>query len=133
MCREPLVQVLSASLVAPNSPQVEAWLEYRVEDPYAVRLVFGARCSLSDEPVVWVFARQLLADGLDGATGLGDVRVWPHDPEQMVVELRSATASALMLIGTDEIRVFLAAAHGLVPPGGEGDLIDWDTAIAELP
>lgn len=48
-------------------------LEYNVWDPYAVRL--NLRTGQSD--VTWVFARDLLRDGLGEATGYGDVAVWP--------------------------------------------------------
>ena len=31
----------------------------------------------TDDPVEWIFARDLLAEGLDRVAGDGDVRVWP--------------------------------------------------------
>ena len=57
-----------------SSLPVPAGLRYDSADPYAVHATFhtGAR-----ETVDWVFARDLLAEGLRRPTGCGDVRVWP--------------------------------------------------------
>jgi hypothetical protein len=40
----------------------------------AIRMAFHVG---TDEPVVWIFARELLAAGLASPAGDGDVRVWP--------------------------------------------------------
>ena len=40
-----------------------ASLYYSAEDPYAIRMAFHVG---TDEPVEWIFARELLAAGLDG-------------------------------------------------------------------
>ncbi|MBO0821844.1 MAG: SsgA family sporulation/cell division regulator, partial [Nocardiopsaceae bacterium] len=41
---------------------------YTADDPYAVRIAFHVGL---DEPVEWTFARELLAEGVTGAAGLG--------------------------------------------------------------
>src|SRR5258708_34567279 len=51
-----------------------ASLYYRGDDPYAIRMAFHVG---TDDPVEWIFARDLLAEGLDCVAGDGDVRVWP--------------------------------------------------------
>lgn len=51
-----------------------ASLYYSSKDPYAVRVAFHIG---TDEPVEWIFARDLLAAGLTATEGDGDVRVWP--------------------------------------------------------
>ncbi|MFB9367361.1 SsgA family sporulation/cell division regulator [Kitasatospora albolonga] len=132
MRREPVVQSLAAALVAPYPPEVEAHLEYVAADPYAVRLVLGTRCALNEPPVTWVFARQLLLDGLDTVAGLGDVRVWPRTPERTALELRSADCCAVVDIETAGIRAFLGRSLRRVPSGAEGRLIDWQAVVAEL-
>ncbi|MFJ9522617.1 SsgA family sporulation/cell division regulator [Kitasatospora sp. NPDC101801] len=132
MNHPPVVQMLSASLMVPDPPEVEAHLEYLTTDPYAVRLLFGARCTLGETPVVWVFARQLLAEGLVADAGHGDVRVRPHGPGQTAVELRSPTGCAVVTIETRGIRTFLTASHRAVPPGSEDLLIDWERVITGL-
>ena len=67
---------LGLMLVVPRQPAVSLWasLLYSAGDPYAVRMVFHAG---TDEPVEWIFARDLLAAGLGKPSGLGDVRAWP--------------------------------------------------------
>src|SRR5271156_5154697 len=67
---------LGLRLVVPQQTIVPlvASLFYSGEDPYAIRIAFHVGL---DEPVEWIFARDLLADGLAGRAGLGDVQVWP--------------------------------------------------------
>ena len=47
---------------------------YSGSDPYAVRMAFHVG---TDEPVEWIFARDLLAAGIESRQGEGDVQVWP--------------------------------------------------------
>ena len=47
---------------------------YSGKDPYAVRMAFHVG---TDEPVEWIFARDLLAAGIESRQGEGDVQVWP--------------------------------------------------------
>jgi hypothetical protein len=49
-------------------------LFYSRQDPYAVRIAF--RVGL-EEPVEWIFARDLLSRGIKGRQGIGDVQVRP--------------------------------------------------------
>src|SRR6201988_2880952 len=67
---------LDLRLVVPEHGEVPltASLYYRGDDPYAIRMAFHVG---TDDPVEWIFARDLLAVGLDRAAGDGDVRVWP--------------------------------------------------------
>ena len=51
-----------------------ARLFYSHEDPYALSIAFEVGL---DEPDEWIFARDLLAIGIGGHEGLGDVTVWP--------------------------------------------------------
>src|ERR1700749_1986266 len=71
---------LGLRLVVPEHDGVPltAILNYRPEDPYAIRMAFHVGM---DEPVEWIFARDLLAAGLKGSAGDGDVRVWPGYPD----------------------------------------------------
>src|SRR6201999_4048026 len=67
---------LAFRLIVPPQTVVPlgASLSYSSEDPYAIRVAFHVGL---DEPVEWIFARELLSNGLKGRDGLGDVRVWP--------------------------------------------------------
>src|ERR1700727_3988120 len=67
---------LGLGLVGPERTIVPltAGLSYSCADPYAIRMAFEVG---TDEPVEWILARDLLAAGLQGSEGLGDVRAWP--------------------------------------------------------
>src|SRR5579859_6504930 len=67
---------LGLRLVVPQQTIVPlvASLYYSKEDPYAIRIAFHVGL---DEPVEWIFARDLLVKGIEGREGMGDVVVWP--------------------------------------------------------
>jgi len=67
---------LGLMLVVPQHTTVPlvASLFYSGDDPYAVRMAFHVG---TDEPVEWIFARDLLAAGMAEPAGEGDVRAWP--------------------------------------------------------
>src|SRR5260370_7060451 len=73
---------LGLLLVVPQHAAVAvvASLFYSGDDPYAVRMAFHVG---TDEPVEWIFARDLLAAGMTEPAGEGDVRAWPSsgDPD----------------------------------------------------
>jgi Streptomyces sporulation and cell division protein, SsgA. len=70
---------LGLKLVVPQQTIVPlvASLYYSGSDPYAVRMAFHVG---TDEPVEWIFARDLLAAGIESRHGDGDVQVWPSRP-----------------------------------------------------
>src|SRR3954451_13846870 len=65
-------------LVVPDRTTVPllATLEYAADDPYAIRVAFHVG---DDDPVEWIFARELLTVGVVRRAGDGDVQVWPGD------------------------------------------------------
>src|ERR1700757_2282989 len=67
---------LGLRLVVPQQTIVPlvACMYYSGSDPYAVRMAFHVG---TDEPVEWIFARDLLAAGIESRQGEGDVQVWP--------------------------------------------------------
>ena len=67
---------LGLKLVVPQQTIVPlvASMYYSGSDPYAVRMAFHVG---TDEPVEWIFARDLLAAGIEARQGEGDVQVWP--------------------------------------------------------
>ena len=67
---------LGLKLVVPQQTIVPlvASMYYSGSDPYAVRMAFHVG---TDEPVEWIFARDLLAAGIESRQGEGDVQVWP--------------------------------------------------------
>src|ERR1700758_2155058 len=67
---------LGLRLVVPQQTIVPlvASMYYSGSDPYAVRMAFHVG---TDEPVEWIFARDLLAAGIESRQGNGDVQGGP--------------------------------------------------------
>ncbi|MFB7948284.1 SsgA family sporulation/cell division regulator [Kitasatospora phosalacinea] len=156
----PVEQTTHARLIVSThrSALLRVTLRYRADDPLAVRMVFPAEYALdaaepgADLPdadadadvltaaadpapadgVEWVFARQLLASGLDLPSGEGDVHVRPGLGQRTVVELRSPDGVALLQFDRTELRRFLWHSHLVVPEGQELRHLDCDRALAEL-
>jgi hypothetical protein len=114
---------------------------YDVRDPYAVSLAFPAAhrpdadadADAADAGAPsWTFGRELLADGLRGPAGEGDVHVWPCGPDVVMVELRSDRGSALLAVPARELRTFLFLSYAEVPPGYEGRYLELDRLLHDL-
>jgi hypothetical protein len=110
-----------------------AELRYDASDPYAVDAVFH-----TGEPrgVRWVFARELLSEGLFRPSGEGDVHVSPLVDENgraiVLIELRSPDGEAVLHAPADGLAQFLQSTYAIVAPGGESDYIDLDLLVDEL-
>jgi hypothetical protein len=127
---------LELHLVVPGGPSlpVLADLRYESNDPWAVRVAFQTGGE-GDGVVEWMFARQLLTDGVAQATGEGDVRVWPslHGTERVVnLAMASPSGSALFEIDRDALVEFLQQTYVAVPTGHESDSVDLDAELASL-
>ena len=92
-----------------------AELHYDASDPYAVTMVLTGATG----PVVWVFGRDLLLDGLGEPTGDGQTCTSPSGAA--LVQLRSVQLSR-----------FVDRTVALVAPGSESDHVDVDAGIAAL-
>ncbi|WP_037600722.1 SsgA family sporulation/cell division regulator [Streptacidiphilus rugosus] len=102
---------------------------YDSRDPFALTLDLRAP---TGTVTVWRLSRDLVWEGLQQPTGLGDVRVWPPAADQLDLQimLRGREATALLAIPAQPVRRWLATrAFALVPQGAEADLIDWDTEL----
>jgi hypothetical protein len=121
-------QAFQARLVAsaPRMETVPATLRYDREDPYAVSMAFPPPATLEGVEVSWAFARELLAEGVDGPAGIGDVRVRPYGYDRTVVEFHAPEGVAVVHIRTSELRLFLERAQRLVPAGREHQYLDWE-------
>jgi hypothetical protein len=110
---------------------LQAELRYDPSDPLAVSMAIGVEC---EEPVVWVFARDLLADGVNHASGEGDITVEPvADADRREIRITLATdCLATMIAPRDKIVEFLVEAYTAVPSGCEMDGVDIDAEIATL-
>ena len=135
--------VLELRLVVPGGPSVplRADLRYAADDPWAVRVAFqvgsgDAGSGVDDDGVVeWLFARQLLTEGIAGTVGEGDVRVWPSmvGADRIVhLAMASPSGSALFELGRDELVEFLQQTYLAVPTGTEESVVDLDVELALL-
>ncbi len=127
---------LELRLVVPGGPSlpVLAGMRYQADDPWAVRVAF--QTGAEDEAAVeWMFARQLLTDGIRHTVGEGDVRVWPGDQvgERVVnLAMASPSGSALFEIDRDALVEFLQQTYLAVPTGSEEAAVDLDAELALL-
>jgi hypothetical protein len=114
---------------------LDAELRYDPSDPFAVSLAIGVDCG---EPVVWTFARDLLAAGVNSAAGEGDITIEPDVSEGFGSEERrlrvtlATDCMATMLASTDRVVEFLVETYGVVATGAELDRVDFDAEIAAL-
>jgi hypothetical protein len=140
---------LGLKLVIPQQTIVPlvASMYYSGSDPYAVRMAFHVG---TDEPVEWIFARDLLAAGIESRQGQGDVQVWPspiscaETGERGVTGL-SETGGKVLNIGlsspfgqahfeapTEAMAAFLERTYQIVPAGQESSHIDIETELNDL-
>jgi hypothetical protein len=120
--------------------RMDVTLRYRTDDPLAVRMAFPAQFSLDDGPqpptaeIEWVFARSLLASGLEVRSGAGDIRISPCPGvyQSVVVELYSPDGVALLMFKGPELREFLGRTYESVPVGQEYCTLTVDHEIEEL-
>ncbi|WP_371100668.1 SsgA family sporulation/cell division regulator [Streptomyces sp. PU_AKi4] len=90
-------------------------LTYRTADPHAITAVFNHG---TDDEREWVFAHELLVDGMHESVGIGDVIVWPsqdeeHGRRRVFVRLRSPEGTALLSAARDDVDAFLDAVRPL--------------------
>ena len=123
---------------------------YSGSDPYAVRMAFHVG---TDEPVEWIFARDLLAAGIESRQGDGDVQVWPSlasvaetgdlDPidaaeltgtreKVLNIELSSPFGQAHFEAPAEAMSAFLRRTYQIVPAGQESRHIDIETELNDL-
>jgi len=143
---------LGLKLVVPKQTIVPlvASMYYSGSDPYAVRMAFHVG---TDEPVEWIFARDLLAAGTESRQGDGDVQVWPSpvsvaetsdldligtaDPEEtrgnvLNIELSSPFGRAHFEAPAEAMSTFLQRTYQIVPAGQESRYIDIETELNDL-
>ena len=130
-----VTQALPLRLIDGSGARLEltAELRYDAADPYAVDIVFHTG---DPRGVRWVFARDLLAEGLFRRTGDGDVRVSPHLDDRgtriVQIELRSPDGEAVLQAPADGLRGFLESTYAVVLPGSESAHIDLDMLVEAL-
>ena len=118
-----------------------ASLHYSGSDPYAIRMAFHVG---AEDPVEWIFARDLLADGLLKPEGDGDVQIWPSSsatgPDGYIqgplsvlnIKLSSPFGEAHFEAPAEAIASFLDRTYRIVRMGQETEAIDIDTELNSL-
>jgi len=138
---------LGLRLVVPQQTIVPlvASLYYSGSDPYAVRMAFHVG---TDEPVEWIFARDLLAAGIESRQGEGDVQVWPSSMscaeagdldgigetggKILNIELSSPFGQAHFEAPARAMSAFLKRTYQIVPPGRESSYVDIEAELNDL-
>ncbi|WP_433455340.1 SsgA family sporulation/cell division regulator [Streptomyces sp. CA-142005] len=120
-------------MLAPEHPvALPTRLSYRRRDPFAVHVTFHTE---THGPVVWVFARDLLAHGMHEPSGEGDVRVRPSGrgaDAMLHLSLSSPHGHARLRTSLPALADWLRLTYLLVPAGREGDELDLDTELSRL-
>jgi hypothetical protein len=119
------------SLYEGTTPVRSRW-SYRSDQPYTVTAAFQTD---RDRWVEWVFSRDLLAEGLNGPAGFGDVRLQPEADDELyllVLEIESPEGYARLELDHDRVAGFLAATTRIVALGEESAHFDVDGLIDEL-
>jgi hypothetical protein len=121
-----LLPVAGSDKVMPVSTR---WT-YDSTEPYALTVAFATE---RGRWIEWVFARDLLLDGLSEPSGEGDFRIAPDtDPDLLVLEIHAPSGSAAFAIDRYDTEDFLARTLDLVPTGTESTHFDIDRLLAEL-
>ncbi|MCD0448850.1 SsgA family sporulation/cell division regulator [Actinocorallia sp. API 0066] len=125
---------LGLRLVVPDRSTVPllATLEYAADDPYAIRMSFHVG---NDDPVEWIFARELLTVGIERRAGDGDVQVWPAGPENdrtLHLALSSPFGNALFDVPLTPMADFLHKTYDIVAAGRESEFVDMDAELEHL-
>jgi len=129
MSHHSVVATTGMTLIAESADvEVDAELNFHSRDPFAIRVVFSVAAAPAVE---WVFARELLIDGLAAPAGTGDVQIFPtHDG--IVFELNSPSGRARLLADPEMLSVFAQDTLAAVPMGAEFGYFDLDQEIALL-
>ncbi|MZE70479.1 SsgA family sporulation/cell division regulator [Streptomyces sp. SID5789] len=109
---------------------------YDAADPYAVRMAVHTE---EAPPVEWVFARELLIEGLSRPAGLADVQVWPVPRRRRHLEagrgavnirVSSQHGTTVLTVQATSLHAFLDRTLGTVAAGAEDTGPQIDAALA---
>ena len=119
-------------LVGSDTLPVPVLLKYSQNNPFEVQAQFGG---IANGGVEWVFARDLMRDGLEKPSGDGDVNLSPTEingDKYLTIKLTSPYGKAVMEVPSSEIEAFLALTADAVPYGEEALFGDFESAINDL-
>ncbi|MGW6898932.1 SsgA family sporulation/cell division regulator [Streptomyces sp. NPDC054919] len=111
---------------------VKARFYYSSDDPYAVTVDLDHGNGITR----WTFSRDLLSAGLQHASGLGDVHVWPTPSPsgKSLLHLRIGRPPCVahLTIDAERLSNWLDRTYRLMPAGTENSTINWETEIDGL-
>jgi hypothetical protein len=123
-------------LDGPITLPVTLAFHYAADEPYSVRMVVHTG---STPPVEWVFARDLLTEGLRRPAGLGDVQVWPAPRKAhqlkagggaVHIRISSPDGTTVLSLPARPLRGFLERSLEEVPSGAETDMLHVDESLS---
>ena len=126
------VHTVELVALADDTTPVRSRWTYDAAEPFTIAVAF---LSEDDVWVQWVFARDLLVNGLTGSAGIGDVRLRPRRPHgrtALQLEIESPEGHALLELDRESVQRFLEATTKIVPLGDESDYFDVDGLIDEI-
>jgi hypothetical protein len=117
--------------ISDDLPVRSRW-SYDASEPFSIAVAFQ-----TDEDcwVEWLFARDLLINGLVGSAGIGDVRMRPRRTNgrtKLQLEIESPEGHAILELDREAVQRFLEATTRIVPIGEESDHFDIDGLIDEI-
>jgi hypothetical protein len=106
-------------------PVKTVW-QWERSEPYLLTVLFVDK----GEVIPWEFDRDLLADGLKGEAGEGDVQVRRRSDKEVSIRLESHDGTATYDAPSDALTKFLARTTASVPRSREH--VDVDAALAKI-
>jgi hypothetical protein len=117
--------------LADELPVRSRW-SYNASEPFTIAVAFETD---DDVWVEWMFARDLLVNGLTGSAGIGDVRLRPRRTNgrtKLQLEIESPDGHALLELDRESVQRFLEHTTAIVPFGEESEHFDVDALIDEI-
>lgn len=111
---------------------VRVMLRYHLADPLVICVDFPPSVSCNGSPVRWVFARELLEQGLHVPAECGDVCVWSKDADHTITEVRCPCGLTVIEFETAVLRRFLTRTYALVPAGAEDIATAIERGLSQL-
>ena len=114
-----------------RSIEVPCSLEYRAEEPFAIRATFSTGVA----EIEWMFSRDLILEGLQRPSGEGDIVIWPEAARNrslVLLALSSPSGQAVLECDRSHVELFLRRTFQIVPLGEEGAALDVEGWIAGI-